>query len=148
MGTSHQSFYFNQDSHLHMMPNMLQVSYTTNGYGLYDDGHFAAQWGILILPTFNPLGSELNACSDLKKATLPMGVAQSSCNSQHSEHDPVLHTYNIQGKNVKWMKQSNTNSVVAANHYLHVCVCVCVCMRARVYMHTWGGGEHKECNIC
>jgi len=80
MGTSHQSFYFNQDSHLHIMPNMLQVSYTTNGYGLYDDGHFAAQWSIPILPIFNPMGPELNACSDLKKATLQMGVAESSSN--------------------------------------------------------------------
>lgn len=66
-----------------------------------------------------------------------MGVVESSYNNiQHSEHDPVLHTYNIQGQNVKWMKQSKTNSVVTANHYLHVCVC------------THGGGEHKECNIC
>jgi len=62
------------------MPNMLQVSYTTNGYGLYDDGHFAAQWSIPILPIFNPMGPELNACSDLKKATLQMGVAESSSN--------------------------------------------------------------------
>lgn len=80
MGTSHQSFYFNQDSHLHIMPNMLQVSYTTTGYGLYDDGHFAAQWSIPILPTFNPLGPELNACSDLQKATLQMEIAESSYN--------------------------------------------------------------------
>jgi hypothetical protein len=137
MGTSHQSFYFNQDSHLHIMPNMLQVSYTTTGYG-YDNGHFAAQWSIPILTTFNPLGPELNAHSDLKKATLQMVVVESSYNIQHYGHDLVLYTYNIQGQNVKWMKQSKRNSVVAANHYLHMCAGAR--MRARMCMHTRGWG--------
>ena len=60
------------------MPNMLQVSHTTTGNGLNDDDHFAAQWSIPILPTYNPLGPELYAHSDMKKVTLQIGVANSS----------------------------------------------------------------------
>jgi hypothetical protein len=62
------------------MPNMLQVFHITPGNGLYYNGHFAAQCSIPILPTFNPLQPELNASSDLKKATFQIGVAKSSYN--------------------------------------------------------------------